>query len=254
MRSSAQHSASSRPIQTTASAGSTTRRISDAPATPLRRKGTLSRIAASRNACIGATTSRAPTSQVTRRGRRGARACSNASSSRAGARTRERRSRASVGSVSIATKPSSASARTVHETIASLSSSSRKSPRNRRPLSRVQQQPTRHTTCLCRERRRRSRCERHRLPTRGYLITFRTCGQLIDREGSCTKSSGAACGGGSHGISRAVIRFVAPAAPVRRPAVMTTRAPVGSPANFLAVSRAVSISSSTDSLIGIVVA
>ncbi len=56
------------------------------------------------------------------------------------------------------------------------------------------------------------------------------------------------------GISRTVIRFVAPVAPVRRPAVMITRAPVGRPAKSLAVSRADSISSSTDSLIGIVLA
>ena len=49
----------------------------------------------------------------------------------------------------------------------------------------------------------------------------------------------------SYGISRTMIRLVAPLAPVWRPAVITTRAPVGRPANSFAVTRADSTRSST---------
>ena len=56
----------------------------------------------------------------------------------------------------------------------------------------------------------------------------------------------------SYGISRTVIRFVAPEDPVRRPAVSTTRAPLGRPADSLLLISAASISSSTEPVTAIV--
>jgi hypothetical protein len=56
----------------------------------------------------------------------------------------------------------------------------------------------------------------------------------------------------AYGISRTMIRLVAPLAPVWRPAVITTRAPVGRPANSFAVTRADSTRSSTVAPTGIV--
>jgi len=62
-------------------------------------------------------------------------------------------------------------------------------------------------------------------------------------------AGGLAAGGaerrGAHGISRTMMRFVAPGVPVRRPAVMTTVAPVGRPAASRATESAASIISST---------
>ena len=58
--------------------------------------------------------------------------------------------------------------------------------------------------------------------------------------------------GESYGISRTMIRLVPPLAPVWRPAVITTRAPVGRPANSFAVTRADSTRSSTVAPTGIV--
>ena len=79
---------------------------------------------------MASSASRAPISHVTRRGRRSATARSKASSSRAGSGSRASRSRASAGSDPIDTRPSSARARIVRETIASLSSSRVASSRN----------------------------------------------------------------------------------------------------------------------------
>ena len=56
-----------------------------------------------------------------------------------------------------------------------------------------------------------------------------------------------------YGISRTITRFVAPGVPVCRPEVSTTRAPDGSPAQSRAFSSAVSIISSTDSAVSMVV-
>lgn len=56
----------------------------------------------------------------------------------------------------------------------------------------------------------------------------------------------------AYGISRTMIRLVPPLAPVCRPAVITTRAPVGRPANTFAVSRADSTRSSTVAPAGMV--
>jgi hypothetical protein len=58
--------------------------------------------------------------------------------------------------------------------------------------------------------------------------------------------------GDLYGISRTMIRLVPPLAPVWRPAVSTTRAPVGRPAKSFADRRADSTRSSTDVLTGIV--
>ena len=54
------------------------------------------------------------------------------------------------------------------------------------------------------------------------------------------------------GISRTMIRLVPPGVPVRRPAVSTTRAPLGRPAASRATISAPSIMSSTDSATSIV--
>ena len=99
---------------------------------------------------------------------------------------------------------------------------------------------------------------RTKLPVFGDLRLFRND---VVHQGIAGENNSGRCGveplvrsppEQAYGISRTMIRLVAPLAPVWRPAVITTRAPVGRPANSFAVTRADSTRSSTVAPTGIV--